>query len=135
MGDLSMQRGLVIAAEKATGILALLEPDDSVRDALLTLLQGQGWVVELAMDASELGELLQAWDVAAVISEADMPGAAASEILEVCSARHVPVIFTGHDQRVQAAVDLVRQGADDYLDKPFSHQRLLDLLNRLTRAH
>ncbi|HLF29822.1 MAG TPA: response regulator [Xanthomonadales bacterium] len=135
MDDLTMRGGTVIAANTTTGILALLEPDDSVRDALLTLLHGQGWVVEVATDAKELGKLLQAWDVTAVISEASMPGAAASEILGVCSARHVPVIFTGHDQRVQAAVDLVRQGADDYLDKPFSHQRLLDLLNRLTRAH
>ena len=43
----------------------------------------------------------------------------------------VPVVFTGHDLPLQGAVDLIRQGAMDFLDKPFPQSRLLDLLERL----
>jgi FixJ family two-component response regulator len=46
----------------------------------------------------------------------------------------VPVIFTGHDVSPQAAVDLMQKGALDFLEKPFSHNRLLDLLNQLKKT-
>jgi FixJ family two-component response regulator len=44
----------------------------------------------------------------------------------------MPVVFTGHDLPLQGAVDLIRQGAVDFLDKPFPQSRLLELLNRLS---
>jgi FixJ family two-component response regulator len=40
-------------------------------------------------------------------------------------------VFTGHDLPLQGAVDLIRQGAIDFLDKPFPQFRLVDLLDRL----
>ena len=113
----------------------LLEPDDSVRDALLTLLQGQGWAIEVAAEESALGKLLDGVRVTAVISEASLPASQAADILRTCSQRQVPLVFTGHDLPVQAAVDLIRQGASDYLEKPFSHKRLIDLLNQLSNRH
>ena len=47
----------------------------------------------------------------------------------------VPVIFTGHDLSLQGAVDLIRQGACDFLDKPFPQGRLVDLLNEMASGH
>ena len=124
-----------ILAEATKGVLVLLEPDDSVRDALLTLLQGQGWAIEVAAEESALGKLLDGVRVTAVISEASLPASQAADILRTCSQRQVPLVFTGHDLPVQAAVDLIRQGASDYLEKPFSHKRLIDLLNQLSNRH
>lgn len=69
--------------------------------------------------------------VIAVISESSLPGCSPQEILELSSRHAVPVIFTGHDLSLQGAVDLIRQGALDFLDKPFPQSRLLDLLRRL----
>ena len=115
-----------------TGALVLLEPDDDVRDAMQALLAAQGWQVESTLEAQALAKLLQGKNIAAVISEASLPGCQASEILRLCTAQNIPLIFTGHDLPAQAAVDLIRQGADDYLEKPFSRTRLLDLLNQFT---
>lgn len=113
------------------GILLLNEPDESVRDALTVLLEGRGWTVNCASNCEQMVETLESCAVTAVISESNLPGCRPEEILERCKAFDVPVIFTGHDLPLQGAVDLIRQGAIDFLDKPFPQARLLDLLDRL----
>ena len=56
----------------------------------------------------------------------------AGQILDYGQSFGIPVIFTGHGQQVQEAVDLLRLGARDFLEKPFRPARLLSLLNRLS---
>jgi two-component system response regulator FixJ len=112
-------------------VLLLNEPDASVRDALTVLLRGEGWLVRIVNDCDELAEELSSGKVVAVISESSPPDCSPGEILEICVAQDTPVIFTGHDTSLQGAVDLIRQGAMDFLDKPFPQSRLLDLLDRL----
>lgn len=109
----------------------MLEPDENVRDALLTLLRARGWTLETAHDVQGLQRLLAELDVAAVISEASAPACPASEILQTCARRKVPVIFTGYDLPAQDAVDLIRKGGFNYLEKPFRQERMLELLNQL----
>lgn len=113
------------------GKLVLIEPDVSVRDALSVLLSGQGWGVSTIGSCRDLAAALDAGGLTAVISESSLPDCEPQEILEQCSRHGLPVIFTGHDLPLQGAVDLIRQGATDFLDKPFPQSRLLDLLDRL----
>ena len=127
--------GRAIKEEPAKDVLVLLEPDESVCDALQTLLQGRGWAVETARDARGLETLLKKPRVKAVISEASLPNCQAADILRACARQQVPVIFTGYDLPAQTAVDLIRQGGHDYLEKPFQQERLLDLLKRLPNRH
>jgi DNA-binding NtrC family response regulator len=113
------------------GQLALMEPDISVRDALTLLLTERGWVVLAAVNCDSLRAAVEAGGLTAVISESTLPDCAPEEILSLCAAHHLPVVFTGHDLPLQGAVDLIRQGAVDFLDKPFPQSRLVDLLDRL----
>jgi len=133
MDDFTLPTKRVTGKGTTSGRLVLLEPDDSVRDALITLLRGQSWAVELARDTAELRRLLRSERTIAVICEANLPGSEAAAILGTCLEERVPLVFTGHDLPAQAAVDLIRQGAADYLEKPFSRQRLLDLLDQLSQ--
>ena len=112
-----------------------MEPDENVCDALLTLLEGRGWAVAIVKDVNNLKMTLQSSDIKAVISEATLPACQAKDVLRVCAQQQVPVIFTGHDLPAQAAVDLIRQGGHDYLEKPFQQERLLDLLKHLPNRH
>ena len=112
-------------------MLALFEPDASVRDALTVLLRGKGWVVRSVDSCDDLLAAVGQGGLTAVISESTLPDCAPQEILELCSQHQIPVVFTGHDLPLQGAVDLIRQGAVDFLDKPFPQSRLLDLLERL----
>ena len=109
----------------------LIEPDDDVRDALATLLRGAGWGVFEACDGAGSDGLLGRPGVFAVISESSLPDLEPAALLSICAARDLPLIFTGHELPLQRAVDLIRLGACDYLEKPFLQSRLLDLLKQL----
>ena len=122
-----------IKQQKQKGQLVLIEPDVSVRDALTLLLQGEGWIIRPATNCEELVATVEKGGLTAVISESTLPECSPQDILELCSERALPVIFTGHDLPLQGAVDLIRQGAIDFLDKPFPQSRLLDLLERLSK--
>lgn len=126
---------LNIGNSSAHGLLVLLEPDKSVRAALRTLLAGEGWHLSFADSAESLAYQLDSQHPVAVISESSLPGMDASHVLTLCLEQQVPLIFTGHEQAVQQAVDLVRQGAADYLEKPFSQARLLHLLEQFQDRH
>lgn len=121
----------MINSKKNRRTIALIEPDVSVRDALTLLLEGEGWRVNCLDDCNELLTAIEENDLVAVISESSLPNCTPQEILERCSQNSLPVIFTGHDLPLQGAVDLIRQGASDFLDKPFPQSRLLDLLDGL----
>lgn len=111
--------------------MVLNEPDASVRDALTILLEGEGWTVDNVYDCPAMKKAVEHDAVVALISESSLPDCTPDEILDHCSKSDRPVIFTGHDLSLQGAVDLIRQGAIDFLDKPFPQSRLLDLLDRL----
>jgi len=127
--------------ERAIGHLAhqelviLIEPHTSVREALCALLQGEGWDVLALESDDQLKAALQKQDTRAVISEACLPGSDANAVLKTCTEHGVPLIFTGHEQAVQAAVDLIQKGASGFLEKPFSQDRLLKLLRQLPERH
>lgn len=111
----------------------MFEPDPSVRDALMVLLSSKGWDVETAENCEGLITALPVGNIVAVISEASLPDCSPQQVLEHCKAASIPVIFTGHDMSLQGAVDLIRQGAMDFLDKPFPQGRLLDLLDKMDK--
>ena len=120
-----------IQAAASSPALVLIEPDESVRDAIATLLRGDGWRVLEADPRRPVQDVLDEPGLVAVISESSVPGLEPAALLEACSARSLPLIFTGHELSLQHAVDLIRMGASDYLEKPFLQSRLLDLLKQL----
>ena len=120
--------------EYKSGIVLLNETDASVRDALTVLLEGEGWQVNIAENCAALVKAASREDVVAIVSESSLPDCTPEEILKACQKFGKPVIFTGHDLPVQGAVDLIRQGAMDFLDKPFPQSRLLDLLAKLDKG-
>lgn len=103
-----------------------------MREALVVLLRGEGWEVKALNACTELAETLSEEGVVAVVSESSLPDCTPQQIFEECNLQGVPVIFTGHELSLQGAVDLIRQGAKDFLDKPFPQGRLVNLLEALS---
>jgi len=55
------------------GVVILIEPDASARDALVILLRGEAWVVNCLDQCGQLAAALESEFTVAVISESSLP--------------------------------------------------------------
>lgn len=115
-----------------TAKILLVEDDRALREALsdTLLLGGHDFrAVACAEDAvTALGEEL----FSLVISDVNMPGMDGHQLLGLIRARYpqLPVLLMTAYGAVERAVEAMRQGAADYLVKPFEPRTLLDLVGR-----
>ncbi|MFZ6742945.1 sigma-54-dependent transcriptional regulator [Undibacterium sp. JH2W] len=112
-----------------TDMLALLiEDEQAVRLATTQTLELGGFEV-LACAGAETAEAhIKADYVGIIVTDVRLPGKSGLEVLEKVRAldAELPVIIiTGHGD-VSMAVEAMRNGAYDFLEKPFAAERLLD---------
>lgn len=101
----------------------LIVDDDAVSLGILeNHLRGQGYNVICAASGSEAYALLEQHDVDLVISDLVMPGMDGIQLMLVAK-EHFPtlpfIVFTAAGS-VESAVSAIKQGALDYLEKPFN---------------
>jgi two-component system response regulator FixJ len=106
--------------------IALIEDDEAVLRSLSMLLEGRGIPVRAYLSAQSFlaaeGELPQC-----VVSDIRMPGMSGMELQQELRKRDaaVPIILiTGHGD-IAMAVQAIKQGAFDFIEKPFDDERLI----------
>ncbi|MDE2305170.1 MAG: sigma-54-dependent Fis family transcriptional regulator [Gammaproteobacteria bacterium] len=111
----------------------IVEDDAALREALLDTLAAAGIATQGAADAREAAALLERDDLGLVISDVQMPGADGFELLATCRRRRpdVPVVLMTAYGTIAKAVAAMREGATDYLVKPFEAPVLIELARRL----
>jgi signal transduction histidine kinase/FixJ family two-component response regulator len=106
-------------AESYTVLVA--DDEKVIRDGCSLLLQPEGYRVITASNGKEALELMGADKVNVVLCDLKMPVMGALEVLQEAGTRHpdIPVIIiTGHGT-VADAVECMKQGAYDFVTKPF----------------
>lgn len=113
----------------------LLVVDDSAdtRELLQRILSSQGYEVLGAGDVAKALKLLEGTKIDLVITDLKMPGASGLDLV-----RHIRenlkesevMMITGYPS-VEGAVAAVKSGAEGYLPKPFTHEELLDAVDRV----
>jgi len=110
----------------------VVEDDASLREALVDTLRAAGLAALAAADASAALQLLQSDEIALVISDVQMPGGDGYELLS--SIRRLrpdlPVVLMTAYGTVAQAVAAIREGATDYIVKPFDAQALIEMARR-----
>jgi FixJ family two-component response regulator len=106
----------------------VLEDDEAVRDSLELLLKSDGKQVKTYPSATDfLGDYSE--DMAGcIVLDIRMPGMDGMELQKKLNARHslLPIIFvTGHGD-VPLAVDAMKEGAVDFIQKPYREEALLE---------
>lgn len=102
-------------------IIHIVDDDDAARDSLAFLLNVSGFATEAHTSASSFLAKLPDLTSACVITDVRMPGISGLELVTALKAQHpsVPVIImTGHGD-VPLAVQAMKIGAVDFLEKPF----------------
>jgi len=120
----------------AANFLNLLIVDDerSIRDACREVALSLGFIAHVADSAEHAYRLLQVQSIDAVLLDLRLPGAGGLEALRQIKA-HRPealvVVVTGYGT-VQSAVQAMKNGAYEYVTKPFSVEELKLLLQRVS---
>ena len=114
--------------------ILVVEDDAALREALCDTLSVAGFTVLPASDAEEALSLLSEHDVNLVVSDVQMAPIDGHELLR--RVKNIKpwlrvVLITAYGT-VQKAVEAMRDGAADYLVKPFDASSLVSLVKRLT---
>lgn len=110
----------------------LIEDEQAVRMATAQTLELGGFTVHACASAEEAQNWLQPGFAGVVVTDVRLPGRSGLELLAqvVALDADLPVIVvTGHGD-VGMAVDAMRAGAYDFLEKPFAAERLLETVRR-----
>ena len=109
----------------------VVDDDKGVRDSLSLLLSSVGLNCKVYASATEFLEDYRPGRIGCLVSDIRMPGMSGLELQAEMNRAHIsiPVIFiTGHGD-VPMAVSAMKDGAMDFLTKPFRDQELLDRIN------
>lgn len=110
----------------------LIEDEQAVRRATAQTLELEGFEVRACASAEEALPLLTRDFPGIVVTDVRLPGLSGLDVLErtVAIDRDIPVIVvTGHGD-VAMAVDAMRAGAYDFVEKPFASDRLIEMARR-----
>jgi len=109
--------------------ILIVEDDPDVRRTLERCLVREGCEVTVAVDGKEAADKIDDARPELVLTDLEMPRAGGREVVALAVQRRVPVVvLTGH-ATVQAAVELMRAGAANFLTKPFTPDTLRSLLH------
>ena len=114
----------------------IVEDDAPLREALHDTLSAAGIATETAADAAEALRVIENSDIALVISDVQMPGLNGYQLLTSIKRIRpdLPVVLMTAYGTVAQAVAAMREGATDYIVKPFDAQALIEMARRQLSA-
>ena len=108
----------------------VVDDDEAMRDSLAFLLGAAGFSVDVFESASSFLGGLASVQAGCLITDIRMPGVDGVELLRRVK-REKPtlsvIVMTGHGD-VPLAVEAMKLGASDFIEKPFDDQRLIDMI-------
>jgi two-component system response regulator FixJ len=117
------------------GNIYVIDDDEAMRDSLNFLLDSVGYKVTLFETATSFLEALPGLEFGCIVSDVRMPGIDGIELLKrmkAASSRFPILIMTGHGD-VPLAVEAMKLGAVDFLEKPFEDERLIAMIDGAMR--
>jgi two-component system response regulator HydG len=119
-------------ADAATPTLLVADDDPAVRQSLERALTREGYAVEMAPDGQAALERLKAGGIDLVLSDLRMPGLTGLELLREVKAvaPDVDLIMLTAFGTVEEAVRAMKDGAADFLTKPFQRAQLVRVIRK-----
>jgi two-component system response regulator FixJ len=112
------------------GKVYVIDDDEAMRDSLDFLLGSADFQISLFESALNFLDALSTIDFGCVVSDVRMPGIDGIELLKRLkkgASRFPVVIMTGHGD-VPLAIEAMKLGAADFLEKPFEDDRLIGMI-------
>ena len=120
---------------RITPIVSVIDDDAAVRDVIKDLLLSVGHVVESFASAEEFMTRRDPQLPGCLVLDVRLPGTSGLELQKrlVAQKDRIPIIFISGYGDVPMAVQVMKAGAVDFLQKPFREQELLDCVQTALR--
>jgi FixJ family two-component response regulator len=110
-------------------LIAIVDDDKSVREALRSLFRSMGFQTELFAGAEDFLNSPHISETSCLILDVLMPGMDGLELqVQLAARRSIPIIFITGQADPNTCVRALRAGAVSFLAKPFSEEVLLSAL-------
>ena len=116
----------------AKGWVLIVDNDEDLVKSLSGMLYNEGFTVSSTADGSEALALIRTVAPAVVLLDVWLPGMDGVETLQALRAMHSDlgvIAMSGHGN-IATAVQMIKLGAFDYLEKPLSSYRVLEVIER-----
>jgi two-component system, LuxR family, response regulator FixJ len=116
----------------ANNVVHIVDDDDAVRQSLAFLLSSAGLPVRLYESASAFLAGLSAPQSGCLVTDIRMPGMTGIELLKALQEKSLSmpaIVITGHGD-VPLAVEAMKAGAVDFIEKPFEEEEILNAVKR-----
>ena len=123
------------ATPRAEAIVHVVDDDGAMRRSVVFLAESVGWTAQGHADAESFLAQVRPDAVGCLVLDVRMPTMSGLELQHSLNARgaRLPIIFiTGHGD-VSMAVQAMKDGAIDFIEKPFKDQVLLDAIAHAVR--
>ena len=113
----------------------IVEDEENERTGLAELVSAWGYRTDTARDGVEGLEKITTWGPGIVITDMKMPRMSGIELLERVAAQPQPVavVLLTAQGNIEIAVDAMKSGAYDFIQKPVDPARLKAILNNAAR--
>jgi DNA-binding NtrC family response regulator len=114
--------------------ILVVDDDEIIREVITTLLSNEGYTVQAAKDGLDAIKILKTSAINLVITDLRMPGADGIEVLKEAvkmDPDRAVIILTAYGT-LDTALKAIREGAYDYMTKPF---KMEEMIIRVNNAH
>jgi FixJ family two-component response regulator/signal transduction histidine kinase len=114
-------------------VVFLVNDDDILRKTLRTVLEANGYAVQVYCSCEEFFDSYSLEQQACLIVDAHMPGISGLELVERLRTEgdELPIIMISSNSRISTVVNAMKVGICDFIEKPFRRQ---DVLTSVAKA-
>lgn len=125
--------GVAARAGDGTVRVLLVEDEATIRVTLAEDLSNYGFVVSQCEDGSEASRIIDIGDYDAMIVDVRLPGVSGMDLLRRSKSLrpHIPVLVISAYATIDNSVEAMQNGADDYIQKPFLNEQIIERLRQL----
>lgn len=105
--------------------ILIVEDDPQINKMTQILLQKNNYEAVAAFSGTEALLLLERESFDLVLLDLMLPGLSGEEVLSKIKDSHIPIICVSAKDDLDTKLNLMRDGADDYITKPFNNDELI----------
>ncbi|MCB9805770.1 response regulator transcription factor [Candidatus Nomurabacteria bacterium] len=115
--------------------ILLIEDNSSIRNILRMSLEAEGFIVDVSEDGEDGSFMARTNQYDMIILDNMLPKKRGKEVCKEIreAGKEMPVLILSAKSEVLEKVDLLNNGVDDYMTKPFSFEELLARIRSLIR--